>query len=282
MPTIGPRRLVRELACGLGRGAPALRGRLPLAAAEAAWRLGPAAWGRGLDELIFPPCCAACRGALDAAENPYFCFACWQALDLVDWPVCQKCAARVPEIPGDVATCSRCEAQKFAFDQTWALGAYQGLLRELVLRMKQDRRDWLAAVWARVACHRLGDSCRSLAPDAIVPVPPAGWRRWLRGSHPPAAMADELSRLWGLEAVLGLLKKSPNARPQQGLSRPGRFRNIRGQIRLNRNYSLDAPHILLVDDVMTTGATCHEAAKVLKHHGARRVSVLVVGRTPEA
>jgi ComF family protein len=237
--------------------------------------------GGGARDLLFPPRCVACSEELEEQDNGCgFCSACRSRLPLVNWPTCRRCAARVPEMPGDLETCVRCETANHAFDQALALGSYDGLLRDLILRMKTDRSELLASVLGRLILDRLGASMESLSLDAIIPVPMPTTRRLVRGTNPPAAIAEVLSRSLNSPAYLRLLTKSHNASPQRGLSKAGRFRNVRGQIGIRPGYHLLAPHVLLVDDTMTTGATCGEAARVLKRQGADRVTVLVVGRTP--
>jgi len=244
-----------------------------------------AAWlgqiGNGVRDLLFPPSCIVCHCELvEGAALCSICADCLRALSLVEWPVCQRCAARVPELPGTVPCCSRCQRDKLAFDRGLALGSYDGLLRDLVLRMKKDRSELLAAAFGQLIQSRLGEALTNLSLDAIVPIPMPLRRRLSRGTNPPAALAEVLGRKLAVPTFPGLLTKPPNTSPQLGLSRAGRFQNIRGQIGIRAGYSLETPHVLLVDDVLTTGATCSEAAKVLKRQGAREVTVLVVGRTP--
>lgn len=238
--------------------------------------------GDGARDLLFPPKCIAC--SMDLKHQPgcdSFCSTCYQKLPLVNWPTCRCCAARVPEIPGVVETCIRCETNGHAFDRTLALGSYDGLLRDLILRMKTDRSEMVAAILSKLILDRMEKSFRALAFDVIVPIPMATSRRLVRGTNPPAAIAEILSRSFPSAPCLQLLTKSRNASPQRGLSQAGRLRNMQGQIGIRNGYQLRSPHILLVDDTMTTGATCGEAAKVLKRQGAPRVSVFVVGRTPQ-
>ncbi|MCG8451414.1 MAG: ComF family protein [Pirellulales bacterium] len=232
-------------------------------------------------DLLFPPSCVVCHVELEKSENgKCFCPECLNQLPLVTWPVCRRCAARVPDIPGTVDCCSRCVEENLAFDRAFALGSYEGLLRDLVLRMKKDRREILAVSLGRLILDRLGEHLKSLSLDTIVPVPMPVWRRLARGANPPEAVAEVLSPLLGVPAFTRLLKKRPNASPQLGLTRAGRFQNIRGQMRVRAGYYLEAPHVLLIDDILTSGATCSEAARILKRRGAEQVTVLVVGRTP--
>jgi ComF family protein len=208
------------------------------------------------------------------------CDDCLTEIPPIDWPVCRRCAAEVPVYPGNVETCQRCESDKLRFDRTFSLGHYEGLLRELILRMKTDSREQLGQVFAQLVMDRHGDELRSCQFDAIASVPMTAWHRWMRGTNAPGVIARALGRHLDVPVYGRLVERAYSAVPQRGLTRAGRFRNVRGGYRFRKEYHLDEPHLLLVDDVMTTGATCSEIARLLKRNGAARVTVLVVARTP--
>jgi len=238
--------------------------------------------GDRLLDLAFPPNCAACAGEIEGrGEVASLCRACLRRLAIHRWPTCRRCAARVPEIPGAVDECGHCRGERFQFDRTFALGAYDGLLHDLLLKMKRDAREVLAHTFAQLFHQHLGDQIGQLQADVIVPIPMHPWHRLARRTNPPAAMAGLLGKKLGLPVAAGLLRKQRNIRPQLGLSRPGRKQNIRGALRVCPGYPLESAHVLLVDDVMTTGATCSEAARVLKRSGVGEVTALVAGRTPQ-
>ncbi len=232
-------------------------------------------------DLLFPPSCAACYADMEEMPDRIFlCQTCRDLVPRVTWPVCRRCAARVPTIPGDVSECGHCRGDKLRFDRALALGSYEGLLSELILRMKTQRSELLTREFGRWMANRLGETLRELEPSAIVPIPIHPWRRLLRGTNPPASLAMGLSREIGVPIMPGLCRRR-NTPSQKGLSRPGRFRNVRNEMRAKAGYPLDASHVLLVDDLLTTGATCSEAARALKCAGVAQVTVLVVGRTPK-
>ena len=162
-----------------------------------------------------------------------------------------------------------------------ALGSYAGLLREQAVLMKTDRSERIAKALGQLMAAELGAALREIELDAIVSVPMHAWRRLARGTNPPAALAATLGRELRLPVFSQLLVRRRNTRPQIGLSQPARFRNVRNELQLRASYQLKAPHVLLIDDILTTGATCSEAARMLKHSGAARVTVLVAARTPK-
>ena len=127
-----------------------------------------------------------------------------------------------------------------------------------------------------------GDQLTTLKSDLLVPIPMPWGRRFWRGTNPAAALAEAMGRELGIPCLTHLLKKPNAADPQLGLTRAGRFRNIRGQITLQAKRDLRNLHVLLVDDILTTGATCSEASRILKLHGVQEVTVLVVARTPDS
>lgn len=231
-------------------------------------------------DLLFPAQCLACRSELSVdTELSDFCADCRQEMQSGDWPVCRRCASRVPKFPGTVDECGHCRDQKFWFDRTLAFGDYDELLRDQCLAMKTDRSERLAQSMGRLVAQTLADELRRDRPDAIVPIPMHTWRRLARGTNSPSALAAALARELKIPAYPQLLRRPRDTQPQIGLSNPARFRNIRGQIEVTASYDLAAPHVLLVDDILTTGATCSEAARVLKRAGAAKVTVLVVART---
>jgi len=241
------------------------------------------AGSRALD-LLFPPNCVACgedfaTTADTLTDRTGICLSCRERLPPIRWPVCQRCAARVPDIPGCTADCAHCREDKLWFDRALALGEYEGFLQELLLRMKRDRSERLARALGELLFDQLGDAVQELKPDLIAPHPMHVLRRLTRGTNPPAVVAEVLGRRTGVPTAPWLLRRRRNTPLQLGLSRPGRFRNVRGEVTVRASYSLEAAHVLLVDDILTTGASCSEAARVLKRSGAAQVSVIVIGRT---
>lgn len=234
-------------------------------------------------ELLFVGQCLSCSRELPENHTGVsLCLDCLAQIPPVNWALCRRCAAEVPGPPGDVETCPRCRTDKLRFDATLSLGHYAGGLREMILRMKHDQREQWGQLFAQLVEDRLGSLLHESQLDAIVPVPATAWNRWLRGTNAPTVIARALSQKLGVPAYTQLVRRSYGTVPQRGLSRSGRFRNVRGGYHVRKGYQLASPHLLLVDDVMTTGATCSEIARLLKRSGAVRVTVLVIARTPNS
>lgn len=246
---------------------------------ESAERLLRTAGEHTLD-LLFPPICVACGSDIQAdATNRRLCCWCLGQLPRVDQRVCQKCAAPLPATDGIALDCPICSNQSFRFDKTIALGWYDGLLRELILRMKTDRSASIAYALADLVADRLKDGLAAATIDLAIPVPMHRRKQWQRGVHATSLLCDALARRANIQCTDRLLKKSRATTPQIGLSRVGRQRNVRGALTIGRRVNLRGQTVLVVDDVMTTGATSNEAARVLKHAGARQVLIAVAART---
>lgn len=125
--------------------------------------------------------------------------------------------------------------------------------------------------------HR-GHQILGLKPDIAVPVP-MHWKRQLtRGTNSAEILAMEIARNLGIPAVPRLLTRCRNTLPQKDLQPKERIGNVRGAFRLTTGYAIQGARVLLIDDILTTGATCRETAGVLRRAGARSVIVAVLAR----
>ena len=123
-----------------------------------------------------------------------------------------------------------------------------------------------------------GVQLASFRPDLIVPIPMFWWRRFVRQTNSPDILARELARLANVRRFTGALRRCRNTLPQRILLPRERFHNVRGAFRLAAGFDFRNARVVLVDDVMTTGATCDAAAKLFKDAGASMVIVAVLTR----
>lgn len=231
----------------------------------------------GAGHLIYPGCCLLCGQPL-AAEQAHFCSACHREVFTDSHAICPRCAGTIGPFAVIEGRCHACRDELFAFEQVLRLGRYEGLLREIILRLKNQTGEGLAELlgecWAKEAASRFA----SLHFDVMVPVP-LHWRRhWQRGYNQSAALC------WGLATILQIPYHSSWLRrvrhtPKQASQTPAaRKTNVRGAFRARPESLLRGRTVLLVDDVMTTGATASEAARALRAGGAERVVVAVLAR----
>jgi len=129
-----------------------------------------------LAELRFPPGCVVCRGLVPRGGPGVFCNVCVERLDLFQAPFCQGCGASVPAVVGELRQCGRCAPHHPRYDRAVALGPYEGLLRELLLRAKKPHGEITAAALARLLAVERGELLREWNVDVVCPVP-MHWRR---------------------------------------------------------------------------------------------------------
>jgi ComF family protein len=228
-----------------------------------------------LADLVFPPRCLVCHAP--ALDRDHFCEHCKGELFADPHLACPRCAATVGPYSLQDDQCASCRDHPPAFDAAVRLGAYAGAVEEAVLRMKNAFHEGLAERLGRrlAELHRPRLLQMSLA--AVVPVP-LHWRKRLwRGYNQSASLALGLGRQLGVPVrPLWLARVKPTPEQRGMPSAAARRENVRGAFRARRR--LDGLRLLLVDDVMTTGATADEAARALKKAGAVWVGVAALAR----
>jgi ComF family protein len=261
------------------------RGRWRLAADWCRWPLGVPTLGacqQAVLELIFPPTCVGCRTIMEADRSAEpslrLCRRCLEELVLIGGPTCRQCGAPAPEALGAVERCVRCGRRKYWFDETIALGHYVGRLRRMLLQMKQAQGDPTSLAVAELIWQRCGERLGAAGPDLVVPIPIHWRRRWSRGTNSASLLAESLARRLHVPLGASVLRRRRDTPLQFSLPPSQRWPNVRGAFSVTRRYRLRAAHVLLVDDILTTGATCSEAARTLKRAGAARVTVAVAAR----
>jgi ComF family protein len=230
---------------------------------------------QGLLQILYPGVCNVCGRAL-TPEEAGCCTGCRSILTHDPYPSCSRCGATVGPYVAGPDDCPHCRGAHFYFDRTCRLGPYQGRLRELILLMKRRRHAELAEllgyIWAEHSAARLqAEAC-----DAVVPVPLHWRRRWWRGYNQSDTLARHLAARLGLACQPRWLRRIRHT-PQQTLQTPAERRtNVRGAFAAAPGTDLSGQAVLLVDDVMTTGSTCSEAARALKRAGAVRVVAAIL------
>ena len=232
----------------------------------------------GLD-LLFPPRCADCNGEIsDGADGVLLCGDCRMLMGPERCTWCVRCGAIGVDEWLTPQGCKLCSDTPAHFDVVVPLGIYQGRLQEVVKQMKSPRDERLAAAMGQLLVHWRGPQLRDLGAELIAPIPMHWSRRIERRVNSPEILANCLGRHLGVPVRRRLLKQTRRTALQSSLNPGQRFLNVRGAFGLRSKCRLEGVCVLLVDDVLTTGATCSEAAKVLKRAGAARVVVAVLAR----
>jgi len=222
----------------------------------------------GLRRLASPGC-AVCQ----VEQGEPVCPGCLQDFFDATCARCHACGARL-NTASTPAYCGRCLAAAPAFDRTIVLGDYAPPLDGMIMALKSGGRLDLARVFGQLLAERIG----SRTPiDFLLAVPLAAQRQRERGFNQSMEIARSIARSLGLPLLRGALVRTRGGAPQQSLPLAARRGNVRGAFGLSRPPL--AGRVAIVDDVMTSGATLDEVARVLKSAGAQQVINLVVART---
>jgi len=230
--------------------------------------------------LLFPPACVICGAEFGRADagGAALCGGCHSRVLPPRGPACQRCASLLPAFwPAD-AGCPRCQNRRYYFAQSAALGSYRGTLQQVVLRMKRAAFEPLTCAMGRYLADLVDLRYGGAGIDLVVPIPMHWWRRLRRGTFPAQLLATVVGQHVSLPVARGLLRCRRRAKKQGTLRPPERFRNVRGAFGVSAGYDISGATLLIVDDIMTTGATASEAARVLRRAGAAAVYVAVVAR----
>jgi ComF family protein len=238
---------------------------------------------KAIVNLAFPASCVSCRAEIGSSEHEaaeiLVCADCLDQLELFTGPTCHRCGARAPACPATRDQCGRCSGVRLWFDETIALGEYTGAMRQWLLRMKHRQGDPLSLAAGRLIWQHHHDRLTAAEPDVVVPIPMHWRRRWSHGTNSAAVMAEVLADRLRAPLATKLLRRRRHTPPQFSLPPSERKANVRGAFAVRVGYHLNQANLLLVDDILTTGSTCSEAARALKRAGAARVTVIVAGRT---
>lgn len=226
----------------------------------------------GLADIIWPPHCLVC-GALHTRP---LCIRCAAQIEKIAPPVCRVCGVPMD----DVGTCRWCADTSHSFRAARAVAAYAGVMERAVRQLKFSGRRSLAPVLGEMMAE-LAQSSKVLANrnfDCVVPVPMHPANVLEREFNQSELLARDLADRIGIACESALLRKVRKTRPQVGLSAQMRRDNLDGAFAVVPDASLAGKSILLVDDVMTTGATADECAKTLLAAGASSVHVITAAR----
>lgn len=217
--------------------------------------------------------CRCCATPCQAEEFHGLCPQCLKALAPYAGPRCHLCGIPLEENEGKV--CSRCSRQAPPWQGIAYYGLYESALRSLVLRLKFGSQLYLASLLAGFALD--ATSCLPF-PDALTPIPQTRWRLWKRGFNQSHEIARRLAPGAGIRLEGSLLERTRSGPPQEELDAEARRMNMHRAF--SGTSAARGKIIWLLDDVLTTGATCAAAATALLDAGARAVYVLAIARTP--
>lgn len=230
--------------------------------------------------LLFPSRCALCGSADHAASDSgnAYCPDCIEKLTPEPINRCQRCAAEIGPYAKSGKGCVHCRKRSLRFKSVVCLGMYHGSLKKALLSAKWSfSAVRMRSLGALLATNRSAE-LNAGAFDRIVPIPQHWRQRLVRNFNPAWIIAYELASRLNIDCDVHLLKRTSRTRPQKRMSAKQRFENQCGTFAVAHPPAVRGQRILIVDDVLTTGATCSEAAKVLKAAGAKSCTVAVLAR----
>jgi len=243
---------------------------------SAALRVLQSAWS-----ALWPAACPLCNEIPDEPLSGSFCPRCSETFVAIREPFCLACGRRLnPGSNPRNKVCARCATEPHAFDLARSYGNYEGALSRGVIDFKFHRKRELLEVFSPMMSRTAAQAAKELRIDLVVPVPLHPARIKERGFNQAADLARAASAGTGRPLSHGIMQRVRNTGQQTGMTRAQRKRNVKGAFKVRRPDRVKNKNLLLVDDVMTTGATLDECARELKKAGAARVAAVTLARAP--
>jgi predicted amidophosphoribosyltransferase len=250
------------------------------------WQLRQRRWYQSLldpaMDLLFPPRCVACGQECEPRSNaPLFCSTCDVQLAVAQGQTCPRCAMACAQSDLASGDCGNCRGRKLRFAAARTIAPYRDALRQAVLTAKHAVHEPLAIALGQRLAEAIAQQPFVERPDVAVSVPMHWLKRLWRKTNPASMIAQAAARRLGLPYAGGALVCRRLLRRQATLTPPQRRQNVRGAFRASWRWRgiLRGKRVLLIDDVMTTGATAGEASRALLAAGASAIYVAVVSRS---
>lgn len=231
-----------------------------------------------LTDWLYPAQCGLCRELID--EPAHLCAACWSNLSFISSPFCQRCGYPFDFDLGETAQCGACEANSPQFHHHRSALHFDAHSKRLIHDLKYYDNSLMLDRYGQWL-HQIGQDWIEKEGAILIPIP-LHWRRlWQRKYNQAALLAQAVAKRAHCPVLLDGLQRLHYRPPQAGLSRAQRLTNLRGNFRVHPKHlaDLQGKHVILIDDVMTTGATLNACARALKKAKVSRVYALTLART---
>lgn len=229
-------------------------------------------------DFVFYWRCGVCEQSIGTNRQQPFCAGCRDQLAPEIRNSCQRCGAETGPYTATAMGCVHCRKRPIRFDSVVCVGMYNQSLRKAILSAKWSFSAVGMTSLGQLLVEERAAQISSPLPDVIIPIPQSWQGRLRRKFNGASIIADVISRAIHVPVDEHILRRSRHSRPQKRVSLALRFDNQRGAFRVRDAHLLKGKRVLLVDDVLTTGATCSEAARILKQHGSVSCQVAVVAR----
>jgi len=225
-------------------------------------------------DAVWPRRCLHCDRPTDSSVC--LCESCTEALTTDRHSCCPRCSTTIGPHADASGGCLRCHAQKFHFASAQRLGVYDGELRDVILQMKQRAGETLAEVVGWVWASARRETLMKSQPQEVVPIPLHWRKRFARGFNQAESIARGVAKGLGIPLRKGVIRRVKSTLQQSGISPTERRENLKDAFRPANGRRLNGLRILLIDDVLTTGATADAASVAILAGGAAQVDVAVL------
>ena len=232
---------------------------------------------KGLSDLLYPPNCLICQKFTPLADRKHLlCPACQGLIQYNLPPFCVKCSRHLEDFKWG-SRCQDCAQHEPAFDFAWSACLYNDVLKTLIHRFKYSQKTFLSRIFAQfmvsfIKTYRLDVEQF----DNVLPIPLSSARQRERGFNQARLLAEHVAREFNIGLSSHNLIKVRHTQNQALLSQKERWTNIKAAFKIKNPKEFEDKNILLVDDLLTTGATASEAARCLKEAKAKTVGVFTL------
>jgi ComF family protein len=228
-----------------------------------------------LQKLWSPPTCETCSNLVKAI--PSLCESCRQNLKPLK-AHCEICALPFESLASSPHRCAECLRKPPSFNKVTSVFEFAGPIIPLLHGFKFGRRMELARLLAIESREKFSEVLESFQPDLLLPIPLSWWRRFRRGFNQSYLLTDGLIKQLKLNIPILTGMKRKQTAPQAKKSREERLKALKQAFRLSSKNSIKGKTILVIDDIMTTGATAQSVSSLLKKSGAREIQVFTIAR----
>lgn len=235
----------------------------------------------GLYNLLFPSNCILCKKYFKGeGQESVLCQDCQSTIELNKPPFCQRCSRHLEEY-ADQSLCTECRSQHYHFDRAWGICRYNLSVRRLIHLFKYGEKTALRHTFSRIIATFIESYHVDIKDfNLIVPVPLHAARLRERGYNQSELLTDLLALRFKTPASKRNLIRIRHTQNQAHLGQKERWTNIQAAFKIKHSTEFLDKSVLVIDDLMTTGATASEAARTLKEAGAKKVSVLTLAIAP--
>ncbi len=233
---------------------------------------------KGLRDIIYPKLCLICKQKLTVSSiGGFVCLECWAKIKKNNPPFCRRCGRQLRGSGLARNICPDCVRNSPHFDRAFSPCSYEGVIRELIQEFKYKKKDYLGQSLSRLLVEFIKEYALPMEIiEWVIPVPLHKTRMREREFNQAGVLAGHVAEEFKIKMLEDNLIRHRYTKTQTELETSDRLLNIRDSFLVKREKEIQGKNILLVDDVLTTGATSSEAASVLKRAGARIVFVLTL------